>query len=128
MDDDDTLLGAQLRKRALQFERLVHRRLHEGFNLRFAKCRENAATKPAEKPLRAGKANPFTLVARTVEYFDAFRGHHLHELFLMSALVIVITKDGHYRYSQADQRVQQRLHLGRPAVVRQISRYDEQVV
>ena len=96
--NDDSLLGAQHGKRALELERFIDRALHEGFHFRFAKCGKNSATKPAEKALCSCKSDTITFVAAAVEELHAFSDHHLREFLVLAGLVIVVTEyrhDGH---------------------------------
>ena len=81
----------------------------------------------SDKALRAGESNPIPLVGRTVKDFDTGRCHHLHQLYLPVAFVVVIAEHTDGRNTRADYHIEQRFHFIGLAIVGQVSGENENV-
>ena len=77
--------------------------------------------KPPTKPFVPAKPNPISLVGRTVKNLNAGGVHHLHQLDLAVAFVIVIAEHSDGRNARANYHIQQRFHFIWLAVVSQVS-------
>src|ERR1700757_5364035 len=127
MQHNDSLLRAQLRHSALEFQRFINRSAHESFYLGLTKRCKYAASKATNKTLGSCEAHTIALVRAAVENLDSLGRHHAHQLRLAATLVIVISQHRYRRNSEPNQRVQERFHLRRLAKIREVAGQDQQV-
>src|SRR6185369_17286571 len=125
MKHDDALLGAQLRHRTLQFQRLFDRSTHKSLNFRLSKSGKHAPAKPADKSLGAGKSDAIFFVARSIQNFDTLRRQHLGDSHLFPTFVIMIAKHNHNRHLEPNQRTNQWLDFRRLAEIGEVACQDQ---
>src|ERR1700733_13406324 len=68
MDHDNGFRCAKLRHRALEFESLLDRRLHELFNLRVTERREYATPETSHETLGACESDSLSLICGAIEH------------------------------------------------------------
>src|SRR5439155_16915001 len=100
MQHNDSLLRAQLRHSALEFQRFINGSANESLDLGLTKRCKYTASEATHKTFRSCEAHAIALVGATVEHLDSFRSHHAHQLHLAAALVIVTSQHRHRGHPQ----------------------------
>ena len=106
---------------ALEFERLVHRLVHELLDDRLAPGAEGARAESAAEPFDPRNADSSELDGVSVEHHHSRVGEDLADFDFLSRLDIVVAEYGRRGHAQRDELARKHARLLRSAVVGEVA-------
>ena len=122
MEDYDSFLGAQAVQSHLEPERFIHRFSDEVFDGIFPERRQHVFIETAAEAFGTRKANAFQFKRLGLfQHHDVCRAQYFLDLFLLSALMVVITEYGDDRNTACTEIGRELIGFLRQAKVREVS-------